>query len=283
MSGFGAISKLAACAFDGGQKDPALSVKPDDTKNGGLETIRILINKDAKEKDLPAYEDYLALYREEIRAIERSQRHTNATRNEEADADRIADQKALAARDYKGILRIVEVLVGAKSKCRSNVRDELRNCDDFKRSSDTSLNNSIDMAFRLWLMLNVRRFDQTLTPDTISLQWNDDDTLAQFVTQQFPEATEPMTSNASHRVDADFTAVTLREHRCVDVVWTTSLEDHLRLKYDRKKKKARLRVFPFKRILVDFLKYGYAPPIKPLGNAALTTHDIEIPFTQSPC
>ena len=278
-----AISKLAARAFDSGQKDPALPTKPDDTKNGGLETIRILINKSAKEKDLPAYEDYLALYRQEIRAIERSQRHAAATRNEEANTNRIGDQKALAARDYKDILRIVEVLARAKSKCRSCVRDELRNCDDFNNSSDTSLNNSIDMAFRLWLMLNVRRFDQTLSPDTVSLQWNDDDTLDQFVGQQFPEATEPMTSNASHRVDADFTAVTLREYRRIDVVWTTSLEDHLRLKYDRKKKKARLRVFPFKGILVDHLKHGYTALIKLGCNAVLIPFDSEILFTQRPC
>jgi len=282
MSGLAALSKLAARAFGRRQKDPVLSAKPDDIKNEGLETIRIFINKDADEKDLPAYEDYLVLYREEIKAIKR-QRHTNGTQNEEADFDRIGNQKALAARDYKSIIRIVKVLVGAKAKCRSCVRDELRRCDDFNSSSDTALNNSIDMAFRLWLMLNVRRFDQTLTPDTISLQWNDDDTLDQFVTQQFPEATEPMTSNASHRVDADFTAVTLREHRGIDVVWTTSLEDHLRLKYDRKKKTARLRVFPFKRILVDHLKYGYAPPMKPLGSAALRRHHIEILYTQSPC
>jgi hypothetical protein len=264
MPGLNAISKLVALAFGGGQKDPALSTKPDDVKNGGLETIRNFINKDAKEKDLLAYEDYLVLYCEEIKAIKR-QRHTNATQNGAADFDRIGDQKALAARDYKGILRIVKILVGAKANCRNCVRDELRKCGEFKSNSDTALNNSIDMAFRLWLMLNVRRFDQTLTPDTISLQWNDDDTLAQFVTQQFPEATEPMTSSASHRVDADFTAVTLREHRGIDVVWTTSLEDHLRLKYDQKKKTARLRVFPFKRILVDHLKYGYASPLKLLG------------------
>jgi hypothetical protein len=177
----------------------------------------------------------------------------------------------------------VEVLTGAASKCRRCVRNKLRNCDVFKSSCDTSLNNSIDVALRLWLMLNVRRFDQTLTPDTISLQWNDDDTLAQFVKQQFPKATEPMTSNASHRVDADFTAVTLQEYRPIDVVWTTSLEDHLRLKYDRKKRRARLRVFPFKQILVDHLKHEYTAPIKPRCNAALTPHGLEISFTQRPC
>jgi hypothetical protein len=129
-------------------------------------------------------------------------------------------------------------------------------------------------------MLNVRQYGRTLTPDTISLQWNDDDTLSQFVDQQFPEGTEPMTSNASHRVDADFTAVTLREYRKIDIKWTTSLEDHLRLKYDRKEKKARLRVFPFKRILIDHLKQGYASLVTCFTlNASLTACELAIRFT----
>jgi hypothetical protein len=71
---------VVAHAFGRGQTNPALTAKPDDTKNGGLETIKVLNNKDAEERDLPAYEDYLVLYREELRAIERSQRHSKRRR-----------------------------------------------------------------------------------------------------------------------------------------------------------------------------------------------------------
>jgi hypothetical protein len=228
----------------------------DAIKSEELNIVRNLINKDANEDDLPAYEDFLVLYRKEIKALERSQ----ASSAGQPDVDQTNGQKVIAAKDYKAIIQIAEVLACAGSKCRVCVREDLWKLDVFKSSTDIALNNAIDLSLRLWLMLNVRQNSRTLTPDTVALQWNDDDTLSQFVKQQFPEAEEPMTSNSSHRVDADFTAVSLREYRNIDIKWTTSLEDHLRLKYDRKKK-ARLRVFPFKRILVDHLRSGYTTPL----------------------
>ena len=247
---------------DSGQATASSAIES--LENGELETIKKLINKDAIKADLPKYEDFLVLYRKEIEAVKEDQEQIHANSNEQSGSHQTNNRRLLAASNYKDVLQIADVLASAGSRCRVCVRGELRKATVFKDSDDFSLNNSIDLALRLWLMLNIRQIRRNVAPDTNTLQWNDDDTLSQFVKQQFPEAEEPMTSNASHRVDADFTVVSLREYRGIDVKWTTSLEDHLRLKYDRKKKKARLRVFPFKRILMDYLKQGYAQLKNPL-------------------
>jgi hypothetical protein len=67
-----------------------------------------------------------------------------------------------------------------------------------------------------------------------------------------------MTSNLLHRVDADFTVSSLQEYCRIEAKWTTSFKDYLQLKYNCKKKIARLRVFLFKRILIDYLEQGYS-------------------------
>lgn len=231
-----------------------------------LAVIRCLLNKDAEASDLWAYSDFLKLYRLEIQSL----KPQHAPR----DSSRIAAQKQRlhAAKDYKDLILIVETLAQSDSSRRPHVRDELRKEANFEHCNDATLNTSIDLALRLWLMLNVRK-NRASRPSTVAIQWTDDDTLSDFVRQLFPESNEPMTSNSSHRVDADFTAMGLRDYRNIKIVWTSSLEDHLRLQYDRGKKKmkcfifprreskTRLRVFPYKRALINHLESGYVSPI----------------------
>ncbi|GIC93617.1 uncharacterized protein Aud_010105 [Aspergillus udagawae] len=218
--------------------------------NDELNIIKCLFNDAVTEQDLPAYKNYLELFQKEINRLKNDSRGTTSP-----DRNR-RNKRDFAAKDYKDILTMMGVLANSNLNCRAQVREKLRKTG-FEDYDDGPLDSSIDMTLRLWLMLNVRSKDTTIKADTVALQWNDDDTLSQFIVHHFPRAGEPMTSNTLHRVDADFNASSLQLYRNVRIKWTQSLEDHLRLKYRRKTKEVELRVFPFKRILVDYLKSGY--------------------------
>lgn len=158
-----------------------------------------------------------------------------------------------AAQSYKDIISIIQVLSNRRDCCRDCVRSVL--LQEFFSDKDIVLvNNSIELALRLWLMLNVRD-NKLARPKTKAIQWEDDETLLEFIDRQFPICSEYLILNGSHRVDFGFTVASLRQFRHIDVMWTSSLEDHLRMVYNQQTKKTTLKVFPHKRILIDYLNF----------------------------
>ena len=215
------------------------------TGNGEM-FLRSIFNRQAQASD---YKDYLKYFNEEIHSL-----LVPKERHYEEDDPRGQDKThGHAARDVKDLILIAKTIASSPTRCRPCVRTLLRGQAQFKDSEAIPLDNSINLALRLMLTLNART-NIVSRPDTAALQWNDEDTLEAFVTQQFPPTSESMHSNASHRMDDDFTAMALRKYRGVKITWTSSLEDHLRLKYNRKTKTKRLKVFPYKRLLIDHLK-----------------------------
>lgn len=149
----------------------------------------------------------------------------------------------LAATTHQQILSTVDLLRNNRNARRPQLRTSLEQI--FPNAPITSLNRTIDVAIRLWLMVNLREEKfHDLGLHRPCRQWNDDDSLCDFLHSLFPETKWQLTAKES-RIGPDFTAQFMAKVCGLTLEWTTSLEDHLRL--DRKK--SALWIFPYKNVL----------------------------------
>ena len=131
-----------------------------------------------------------------------------------------------------------------KSLCqRADLREALAKDSHFEHHSEESLNRTIDLALRLWLVLNIR--DDEYAPGAHSIQWEDGITLQTFIAQQFPKPR--MLRDLSERMfdfllPDNFTMVKLKRYSGIKVHWTYDLSEHLDLDKDHRI----LKVFPLK-------------------------------------
>ena len=93
-----------------------------------------------------------------------------------------------------------------------------------------SMRNAIDLAIRLWLMLNVVSEKTALFPARSSLVWTDAQSLNMFIEKYFTSgnATIGRTSDLA----ISFNAHDLKYIGGFDIVWTDHLADHLYLNED---------------------------------------------------
>ena len=146
----------------------------------------------------------------------------------------------LAARTCEDIFYIVDVLRDNGNSGRPELRQLLS--PKFPSSDDLGLNRSIDLAIRLWLMINTQEPEfGGLRHEATSVQWDDESTLLAFLHSLFPHSRWQITAQSS-RLGPHFTAAFMQRVCGLTIEWTTSLHDHLRL--DRLRKA--LKVFPFK-------------------------------------
>ncbi|KAK0741533.1 hypothetical protein B0T18DRAFT_420321 [Schizothecium vesticola] len=158
----------------------------------------------------------------------------------------------LAAKTHGDIVRICTVLKGAHSLPRSEVRKSVRGIL-FPLEDDLAINRSLDLTVRLWLMINVRDKDLAIrTPHKPSVQWGETDSLHDFIQRQFPSSKFGGTQRHP-RLRPSFTVAEMVEICSLDLRWTDSLEDHLRLDMRRRKV---LWVFSYKDFLNGHLNSG---------------------------
>lgn len=153
----------------------------------------------------------------------------------------------LAAKTQGDILAVCDILASRRHELRSTVRDEIKSL--FPGADDLSVDRSVDLVIRLWLMLNCQD-DQLslLSPQKSSIQWEDGHKFTEFVNKQFPLSTTKLAVR-ERRLSPAFTVSTMVRLCNLKLEWTDSLESHLRL--DRLSKT--LWVFPFKDFLVAHL------------------------------
>jgi hypothetical protein len=146
----------------------------------------------------------------------------------------------LAIKTYEDIFYVVDVLHSHGDSRRPEIRSLLS--PRFPSSNMLGLNCSINLAIRLWLMINAQeiRFEG-LRHETTSVQWNDECTLREWLQSLFPHARWDVTPQ-SNRFGPYFTVAFMQRVCGLKVQWTTSLHDHLRLDLQRKS----LKVFPYK-------------------------------------
>jgi hypothetical protein len=86
---------------------------------------------------------------------------------------------------HDDIATIVDILRLGQSQTRPNIRLSLR--QQFGAGDDEGLNRSIDIAARLWSMINIREsFFQNAGMRRPAYQWNDNNTLEDFLASLFP-------------------------------------------------------------------------------------------------
>lgn len=148
--------------------------------------------------------------------------------------------KGLAAKTYEDIFYVVNVLRNNGNSRRPEARQRLSL--RFRSSDDLGLNRSINLAIRLWLMINTQEPEfGGLRHEATSIQWDDSSTLLAFLQSLFPRSRWRITAQSS-RLGPHFTAAFMQRVCGLSIEWTTSLHDHLRL--DRLRKA--LKVFPYK-------------------------------------
>ena len=154
---------------------------------------------------------------------------------------------ALLLQPQERLILLVQTLKRSRSLRRAEVRQRVTT--SFPGASDQGLNRMLDQALCALLMVNVREnCFKCLTLQTPVHQWDDASTLEAFVSGLFPPSMLDLTPKDA-RLDPHFTAANMVQICGLRILWTDSLEDHLRL--DRKA--LVLRVFPYKACLLAYL------------------------------
>ncbi|EXJ60138.1 hypothetical protein A1O7_04290 [Cladophialophora yegresii CBS 114405] len=185
--------------------------------------------------------------------------------------------KGLPVTTYEDIFHLVDVL----RHNHQSRRPELRQCltSRFRTSHVTGLNRSIDLAIRLWLMVNTQDLEFAgLRHEATSVQWDDENTLEDFVGSLFPHSRWQLTAQ-SNRLSPFFTVAFMQDVCGLRIQRTTSLHDHLQLDRFRKE----LKIFPYKchiKALIDSHGSGNAkqPPLIPLKVLRETKLSLDLLF-----
>lgn len=194
------------------------------------EAVRTLLNLDARQ-DLTPYGIFLRFWVEQ-----RLRRHHRGSR--------------YAAVTDQAILNLVRFLHGRFSTARYGLVQELK-AGMFATSTLQQIGRSLDTAVRLWMMLNVTD-DIIEQAGTLPLVWRDSESLEQLVARLFPkpvDMVQAVSSTSPVTMNHDFTAMSIRKYTGLDIRWTNSLEDHLRMRFQDDMRI--LRIFPHKAWLVN--------------------------------
>ena len=199
-----------------------------------VEVGQKLVKPDFSLKDMWMFREYFDFYESELIALQFGRFPS------------VWPDPDLAAESHSDILHIVEELRRDRGSARPKIREtlELR----FPSANVRSVNRSIDLAIRLWLMVNVRDPDLECQnpPQTPMLQWNDSTTFDDFLTSLFPMSRWELEAKSS-RLHPYFKVANMVRICGLKLAWTKSLEDHLRL--DRQENESILRVYPYKCLL----------------------------------
>lgn len=161
-------------------------------------------------------------------------------------SQQIWQSQKLAVKTLEDIACVVNVLQQHQHCIRPDIRHLLLR--HLPQASTAELDRSIDLALRLWLMLNFQESDyETLRHEASCVQWDERSTLCERIDKLFPKARWDVSSSTS-RLGSHFTAVFLTRVCGLRLEWTTSIHDHLRLDRD-KRGKAILRIFPYKHLI----------------------------------
>jgi len=166
-----------------------------------------------------------------------------------------SEVKSLVAENHHHVLIIVEVLweyLDLKQPCkrpelRRKLEERFDQLDKHGPDSQIRLNNSINLALRLWLTMDIQ--DSVFAPATTTIQWDDSSTLHDFVKSQFPgpKGSSIFPKDETAIPIGDLTAVKLQRIGGITIEWTYLLNQHL--KYDRESR--RLKIYTLKTCLHD--------------------------------
>lgn len=169
-----------------------------------------------------------------------------------------SEAQSLVAESHEHLLVIVDQLWSSLDNGQHCKRLQLRRRlgahfghllePSLEHETDTKINNSINLALRLWLTIEIR--EEVFAPATFAIQWDDNSTLQDFIGRQFPgpRITKALTEKETLAIlESDFTAANLRRIGGISIDWTYHLNEHLT--YDRELRK--IKVYTLKTCLHD--------------------------------
>ena len=134
-----------------------------------------------------------------------------------------------AARTHWDIVRIAAYLNRNGSEEKSKIRTNLSHSYPHLSNDSQKMDNSIELATRLWLMINIR--NSTSNMSRSSLIWPESSSLAEVIRSRFGTVppSRPMSKLTFSRL---FNACNLERIGGFRILWTDNLLDHLSLDDD---------------------------------------------------
>lgn len=134
-------------------------------------------------------------------------------------------------RTHRQVCGVVEVLRRNTTSSDHNViREEVRGKLSLPQSGDFEIEDlAINLALRLWLMINFREAEQIgLGTGRPCIEWSDGYSLCALIESLFEKSTTEL-SPVQKRLHPNFKAANMVSICRLNIRWTASLEDHLRL------------------------------------------------------
>jgi hypothetical protein len=185
------------------------------------------------------------------------------------------DESLFAAQSYQDLIHVVECLRDHPNTTRQQIAHKLHE-ERFPCYETKQIIRSMELAARLWLMLNIRSRDAPLThmaPNLSRLEWEDTRTIRDIVGQFVTVSDLPDPRHS--RIDKGLTALNLKRMIGVDVQFTNNLLDHLR--YDRSR--TRLYIYPHKECLLNHQNSPHLLFPRDCLEETVRTLDLLFPFT----
>ena len=147
------------------------------------------------------------------------------------------EQKELAIEKHEEIFAIIERLKASPDVARSQILNELQAQGSSGRSaSAASVARAVDLAAQALIMVSCSpelQYSEVLEQGILPAPWNDNDTLAQFVDNAFPQTDHPglneQKPDSKHEFKRALTAKKLRKHLGMKLKATDDLRNHLKL------------------------------------------------------
>ena len=160
----------------------------------------------------------------------------------ECDAWRVSGCEA-AIQTYQDLLDLVKFLQTVQEERRDSPqvaaffqsyldeRQPLENNNLSDPRRKVSIDNAINFAVRVWLMLNVGAEKARIYPGKSRVMWLDSESLEELVRQCFPMNGQDQIL-AGARIPNSFNAYSLERIGGLEIIWTDHLPDHLMLNDD---------------------------------------------------
>ena len=127
-------------------------------------------------------------------------------------------------RDLINVIRELHDMDKPKTLIKFNLRRELLLTES--EENDARLDDAINLAARIWLMIFVGEYRQIIGPAQRQLVWQENSCLKTVLEHEF----SPQVKVKDHvRLERLFTSRNMERIAGLEIIWTSNLADHLRL------------------------------------------------------
>ena len=147
-----------------------------------------------------------------------------------------SESMAIVIQTHENLLEFIDTIWTLVQKNHNFTRPELRafleHHDLYKGKSPSKIDNTINVALRVWLTIRIQKGEYA--PASNVIDWNDSSGIQDFLSLQFPGPMYQGRSGPEIILESNFTAVNLYRLCGIRVEWVCQLEDHLKFDVDRR-------------------------------------------------